>query len=159
MRVSRRSQGKAIWAAGLLPTPVPMEYRFSYVGVQVRNLDRSVDFYCSKLGMVLRRREKVPETGGEWAELVSPGSPLLLELNWYPEGSEHFPNPYRPGNELDHLAFDCDDAAAAFRELVAAGAKPALPPFTEGDSRLAFVEDPDGIWIELSSSIPRDAQP
>ncbi len=136
-----------------------MHYRFAYVGVQVRDLDRSVDFYCSKLGMWLRRREKVPVTGGEWAELMSPGSPQLLELNWYPEGSEHFRDRYLLGNELDHLAFDCDDADAAFRELVDQGVKPALPPFTEGDSRLAFVEDLDGIWIELASPLSRDPQP
>ncbi len=136
-----------------------MRYRFAYVGVQVSDLDRSVDFYCSRLGMWLRKREKVPETGGEWAELTSEGSPQLLELNWYPEGSVHAPDKYRLGNELDHLAFDCDDADAAFHELVAQGVKPALPPFTEGGNRLAFVEDPDGIWIELSSERPADPQP
>lgn len=136
-----------------------MNYRFAYVGVQVRDLDRSVDFYCSRLGMWLGKREKVPETGGEWAELTSKGSPQVLELNWYPEGSPHAPDKYRLGNELDHLAFDCDDADAAFQELVAQGVKPALPPFTEGDFRLAFVEDPDGIWIELSSKRPEDPQP
>lgn len=136
-----------------------MHYSFAYVGVQVRDLDRSVDFYCSLLGMRLRQREKVPETGGEWAELVSLGSPQVLELNWYPEASEHFPDRYRLGNELDHLAFDCDDADAAYRELLAQGVTPALPPFTEGDYRLAFVQDPDGIWIELSSKVFPDPQP
>lgn len=129
----------------------PMRFAFVYVGIQVRDLDRSIDFYRTLLGMELGRREKVPETRGEWAELRSPGSPLLLELNWYPEGSRHFPGPYRHGDELDHLAFDCADADAAYRELVAKGAKPALAPFTEGGSRLAYVEDPDGVWIELSS--------
>ncbi len=136
-----------------------MRCAFSYVGVQARDHDRSVDFYCTRLGMRLRRRERVPETDGEGAEPVSPGSPELLELNGYPEGSEPFPDAYRLGNELDHLAFDCDDADAAYAELVAAGVKPALSPFTEGDSRLAFVEDPDGIRIELSSMAPSEAQP
>jgi glyoxylase I family protein len=136
-----------------------MRYAFSYVGVQVRDLDRSVDFYCALLGMTLHRREKVPETGGEWAELLSPGSPQLLELNWYSEGSPHAPDRYRLGNELDHLAFDCDDADRAYEELVAQGVRPALPPFTEGGTRLAFVQDPDGIWIELSSPVSPDPQP
>ena len=135
-----------------------MRYTFAYVGVQVRDLDRSVAFYRDVLGMAVRRRERVPETSGEWAELVSPGSPLLLELNWYPEGSKHFSGPYRRGNELDHLAFDCEDADAAYRDLVAHGAEPALAPFTEGGTRLAFVRDPDGIWIELASPVPPDPQ-
>ncbi len=133
-----------------------MRFTFAYVGVQVRDLERSLVFYRDALGMVIRRREKVPETRGEWVELTSPGSPLLLELNWYPEESAHFRTPYRNGDELDHLAFDCEDADAAYRELIARGASPALPPFTEGGSRLAFVQDPDGIWIELSS--PADPQ-
>ncbi len=136
-----------------------MRYAFSCGGVQVRDLGRSVDFYRARLGMRLRRRERVPATGGAWAEPVSPGSPQLLELNGYPEGFEHFPDMYRLGNELDHLAFDCDDADAAYAERFAAGVKPALPPFRWGDSRLAFVEDPDGIRIGLSSKAPVEAQP
>lgn len=135
-----------------------MRFRFAYVGIQVRDLDRSIAFYRDGLGMQVRSRETVPETHGEWAELRSPDSPLVLELNWYPEGSKHFRGPYRHGDELDHLAFDCEDADVAYRELVARGAKPALPPFTEGGSRLAFVRDPDGIWIELGSAAALDAQ-
>lgn len=134
-----------------------MRYAFAYVGIQVKDLDRSIAFYRDVLGMEVRRREEVPETHGEWAELQNRGSPQLLELNWYPEGSKHFRGPYRHGDELDHLAFDCEDADTAYRELVARGARPALPPFTEGGSRLAFVRDPDGIWIELASPA-RDAQ-
>ncbi len=134
-----------------VPSLVRMRFAFTYVGVQVRDLDRSLAFYRDVLGMTLGRREKVPETHGEWAELRTPGSPLLLELNWYPEGSKHFKGPYRHGDELDHLSFDCEDADAAYRDLVSRGAKSALPPFTEGGSRLAFVQDPDGIWIEISS--------
>ena len=136
-----------------------MPYRFAYVGIQVRDLDRSIAFYRDLLGMQVSAREKVAETHGEWAELRSPDSPLVLELNWYPEGSRHFRGPYRRGDELDHLAFDCEDADAAYRELMAKGAKPALPPFTEGGSRLAFVKDPDGIWIELGSQAHPHPQP
>lgn len=128
-----------------------MRFTLAYVGVQVRDLDRSIAFYRDRLGMKVVRREKVPETSGEWAELRSEGSPQILELNWYPEGSPHFPGPYRSGHELDHVAFDCEDAAAAYRELVAGGARPALEPFRESDTILAYVEDPDGIWIELAS--------
>jgi lactoylglutathione lyase len=131
-----------------------MRYTFAYVGIQVRDLDRSIAFYRDLLGMEVVRQAMVPETQGAWAELRTPDSSLLLELNWYPEGSRHFAGPYRHGDELDHLAFDCEDADAAYRELVAKGAAPGLAPFTEGGSRLAFVVDPDGVWIELSSNAP-----
>lgn len=128
-----------------------MRYTLRYVGVQVRDMDRSIAFYRDVLGMEAMRRQKVPETGGEWAELRSRGSEQMLELNWYPEGSVHFPGPYRTGDELDHIAFECEDARRAFDELVAKGAKPGLPPFLEGGTWLSYVVDPDGLWIELYS--------
>jgi lactoylglutathione lyase len=131
-----------------------MRYTLSYVGIQVRDLEASIAFYRDVLGMTLHRRERVPETGGEWAELLSEGSPQILELNWYPEGSKFFEGPYHHGDELDHIAFSCDDVRGSYRELVARGAGPGIPPFMEGGSLLAFVQDPDGIWIELSSREP-----
>ena len=127
-----------------------MRFRFVYVGVQVRDLDRSIAFYLENLGMRLRRRSRVPETGGEWAELGSPGSRQVLELNWYPPGSKFFAGPYRNGDELDHIAFECEDVERAYRELLARGVPSGLPPFLEGDTMLAYVRDPDGIWIELT---------
>lgn len=129
-----------------------MRYQMAYVGIQVRDMDGSIRFYTGALGMRLGRRQRVPETGGEWAELRSPGSEQMLELNWYPEGSTFFKGPYRNGDELDHIAFDCDDVQAAYDELVRSGARSGLPPFREGNSILAYVQDPDGVWIELSAA-------
>ena len=126
-----------------------MRYQMAYVGIQVRDMDRSIRFYTASLGMRLGRRQRVPETGGEWAELRSPDSQQMLELNWYPEGSTFFKGPYRNGDELDHIAFECDDVQAAYDELVGSGARSGLPPFREGNTTLAYVQDPDGVWIEL----------
>lgn len=129
-----------------------MRFTHRYVGVQVRDPERSLAFYRDLLGMQVLRREKVAETGGEWIELKSAGSEAILELNWYPEGSRHFPGPYANGDELDHIAFECDDARAAYEGLLKEGARPGLPPFLEGRTWLAYVVDPDGIWIELYSA-------
>ena len=127
-----------------------MRFTLAYVGIQVRNMDRSIAFYRDVLGMQVVRRRHVPETEGEWVELRSAGSQQMLELNWYPEGSKFFSGPYRNGHELDHIAFECDDVEGAYRELLAGGARSGHPPFSEGNGLLAYVEDPDGIWIELS---------
>lgn len=142
-------RGEALIESHLVPAAVPMRYTLSYVGIQVRDMDVSIAFYRDVLGMTVRRRERVPETEGEWAELQSDGSPQTLELNWYPEGSPYFQGPYRNGDELDHVAFACDDVGSAYRELLERGARPGVPPFREGGTILAFVQDPDGIWIEL----------
>ncbi len=136
-----------------------MRYTLGYVGIQVREMKRSIEFYRDVLGMELRSRSKVPETGGEIADLKSAGSEQILELNWYPEKSSHFRGPYRNGDELDHLAFRCEDVAEAYRELIAKGAKPGLPPFLEQGTWLAYVVDPNGIWLELYGKQSSDPQP
>jgi lactoylglutathione lyase len=127
-----------------------MRFQLAYVGIQVRDLARSLSFYQNLLGMEVVRRERVPETGGEWAELRSPGSRSILELNWYPEGSEFFHGPFRNGDELDHIAFECENVERAYRELLDRGAAGGRAPFVEGGTLLAFIKDPDGIWIELT---------
>jgi catechol 2,3-dioxygenase-like lactoylglutathione lyase family enzyme len=37
----------------------------------------------------------------------------------------------------------------AFKAIRAKGVKAALEPFDEMEAPLAFVEDPNGIWVEL----------
>ena len=122
-----------------------MKANFAYTGIEIRDLERSIKFYTENLDMKLVRRSKIPETSGEIAELRSPDGHQLLELNWY---AGH--NRYRSGDELDHLAFDVEDVDKALAQLKAQGVEVAMEPFDEGEGRLAFVKDPDGIWIELT---------
>lgn len=124
-----------------------MKAEFSYTGIGVRDLDLSVSFYMERFGMRLLGRHKIPETRGEIAVLKSPGGDQILELNWYADRKE-----YRNGDEVDHLAFEVPDADEALEELKVSGVEVAMEPFNEGKSRLAFVKDPNGIWIELMST-------
>lgn len=124
--------------------------RFTYTGVRVRDLDRSLDFYTRLMGMRLIGRWKIRETGGEIAALKSPDTPVALELNWYPETSRFF-EPLARGTELDHLNFDCEDVDREVEALRKEGIKVVIEPFDEGDSRLAYIEDPDGVTIQLQS--------
>lgn len=80
--------------------------------------------------------------------LTDPSSKQSLELNWYPKGSRFY-GKYRNGSELDHIGFIVDDAVKWFKLLVKHGAKPAAEPFGDELETLAYVKDPDGIWIEL----------
>ncbi len=118
--------------------------QFDYTGIGVRDLDRSIAFYTEKLGMQLLGRHKIKETDGEIADLKSHNGNQKLELNWYADRKE-YPN----GDEVDHLTFRVPDVNAAFVELRSQGVEVAIEPFNEGNARLAFVKDPDGIWIEL----------
>lgn len=124
-----------------------MDGKFTYTGIRVRDLERSLRFYTEVLGMRKVLRGKMRH-GGVFIHLKSPRSAQLLELNWYPEDNPFY-CPYRKGEELDHLAFWVQDVLGTFRRVVRAGAKPAVAPWREGGYELAYVMDPDGIWIEL----------
>ena len=94
---------------------------------------------------ILRGRMK---HGGIFVHLKSPRSSQQLELNYYPVKTK-FHEKFRPGSELDHLAFWVKNVEKHYTELVARGAEEAVKPFEEGRNELAFIRDPDGIWIEL----------
>lgn len=124
----------------------PRKIRLHYSGIEVRDLRRSLRFYRA-LGLKVIRRGTMSH-GGKWVHLLDPTTKQRLELNWYPKGSRFFEN-YRTGSELDHIGFIVDDAVKWFNLLVRRGAKPAAKPFGDESETLAYVKDPDGIWIEL----------
>ena len=124
-----------------------------YTGVRVRDLDRARRFYTEGLGLRFRRRGRMA-AGGVWEELEDPESHQVLELNLYPDGPA-----YREGDELDHLGFRVHDLDASLARLVGLGAKLRIPPFVEGDTRLAFLSDPDGIWVELFEAVGAEGAP
>ncbi len=136
-----------------------MTLRFTYTGIRVRDMDESIRFYTEVLGMeVVEPVQLTPPTDGKVAELRSPGSAQLLELNWYEPGSRFGPE-YSNGEQLDHLAFECEDVEQVVRELESKGATVRVRSREIGPTegwREAFIEDPNGIWIEL---IPMKVKP
>ena len=121
--------------------------RFKYTGIRVRDLKRSTEFYTQTMGLKVVERGKM-KAGGIFVSLKSKESPQLLELNYYPPETKHYED-YVEGSELDHLAFWCGDVRRSYRKAISGGATSAIEPWDEGSSTLAFVKDPDGIWIEL----------
>ena len=94
---------------------------------------------------ILRGRMK---QGGVFVHLKSPRSSQRLELNYYPVKTK-FHEEFRQGSELDHLVFWVKNVEKHYAKLVARGVAEAVKPFREGRYELAFIKDPDGIWIEL----------
>lgn len=126
--------------------------RFTYTGIRVRDLKRSLQFYKKIMGMreVIRGRMNA---GGVFVQLESQRARSssrrqLLELNYYPPKAKYHER-YDSGSELDHLAFWARDVDEEFKRIVSTGAKVAVKPFSEAGYRLAFVKDHDGIWLEL----------
>jgi catechol 2,3-dioxygenase-like lactoylglutathione lyase family enzyme len=128
--------------------------RLEFVGIRVRNLERSVRFYQRALGLkVIRRGDTRSWGGGLWVLLKDPRSRRMVELNWYPKRSRFY-SPYRAGEALDHLDFTVGTAERAVLEraylrLLKNGAEPTgwSPATTEG--WMASVRDPDGLWITV----------
>jgi lactoylglutathione lyase len=123
-----------------------LQFSYRYTAIRTRDLDRSLEFYVGALGMKLLHRSKTAI--GEFAVVKSDDSQHQLEINYYPEDSPAG-GPYLRGSEADHLAFRVEDVNEAVAYLESKGYPPVLGPETYGDWSVAYVADPDGIWIEL----------
>ena len=123
--------------------------RYLHTMVRVSDEKASLDFYCTKLGMVEIRR--YDSEAGRFTNifLAAPGdadtaadtkAPVLeLTYNWDPED-------YTGGRNFGHLAFETDDIYALCQQLQDGGVTINRPP---RDGRMAFVRSPDGISVEL----------
>ena len=130
-------------------------FAFEYTGIRVRDLDRSIAFYRDVLGMRLARREREPRNRGEYAMMDDPTTGQTLELNWYAADSPVArPYPDQEGEELDHLGFEVSDLDDALRYLAGRDVVPVAGPDRDGGYAVAYVRDPDGIWVEFYQRLP-----
>jgi lactoylglutathione lyase len=116
--------------------------KFLHTMVRVTDIDKSLDFYCRKLGLVETRRfvnDKGRYTLVFVAAPENPDAAIELTYNWDPEN-------YTVGRGFGHLAFEVDDIYATCEHLMQNGVTINRPP---RDGRMAFVKSPDGISIEL----------
>ena len=116
--------------------------KYLHTMVRVSDLEESLDFYCSKLGLVELRRHDVPQGRYTLVFLAAPGdesAQVELTYNWDPET-------YTGGRNFGHLAYAVDDIYAICERLRDQGVTINRPP---RDGRMAFVRSPDGISVEL----------
>ena len=120
--------------------------KFSHTSVTVRDMEESLRFYTQALGLTLERRREIPENRAEIAFVKDPVSGMRIELTWWKEKTE-----LTEGDLLDHLAFEVPELEPALERLRREGAKVVREPYSlqGGSQRIAFVVDPNGIWIEL----------
>lgn len=120
--------------------------RLLHTSVTVRNLEESLRFYTEVMGLEFERRRPIPENHAEIAFLRDPDSGGRIELTYW-EGKSG----YEPGEQLDHLAFQVTDLDGFLAKVRARGVRVAKEPYrlAGGSGRIAFVLDPNEIWIEL----------
>jgi len=126
---------------------ITVKAKLTYVGIRVKDLQSSIDFYTKLLDMKVKSRTKIEQTKGETVSLESDEGGFILELNYY-EKSSPYHTEYVVGEGLDHLAFKVSDLDKALDEARSSGHRTVLEMKADG-GRWAYIEDPNGIWIEL----------
>jgi lactoylglutathione lyase len=124
-----------------------LKAKFTYVGIRVKDMKKSVDFYTKFLGMKDSGHSRIEVTKGDVTFLESEDGSVGIELNHYDSDSP-FNEKYVIGEGLDHLAFGVEDIDVALGLARKLGHKP-LREIKTAKNRWAYVEDPNGIWIEL----------
>jgi lactoylglutathione lyase len=125
--------------------------KFLHTSITVRNMEDSLAFYTEILGLQFERRRTIPENHAEIAFVRDPSSGARVELTHW-EGKDQF----EPGEQLDHLAFEVEDLDRFLLKLRTKGVHVAKEPYrlSGGSSRIAFILDPNDVWIELIEPAP-----
>ncbi len=116
--------------------------KYLHTMVRVSDLEKSLDFYCNKLG--LKETRRVDHEEGRFTLIfVAPEGqeecPLELTYNWDPEA-------YNEGRNFGHVAYEVDDIYETCQQLSDAGVVINRPP---RDGKMAFIRSPDNVSIEL----------
>jgi lactoylglutathione lyase len=116
--------------------------------LRVGDLQRSIDFYTTVLGMSLQRRSENPEYKYSLAFVGYGTNPdhAEIELTY-----NHGVTSYDMGTAFGHIALGVTDVYAACERIKASGGNVTREagPVKGGTTVIAFVTDPDGYKIEL----------
>ena len=123
--------------------------RFLHTMVRVSDLEKSLDFYVNKMGLIETRR--MDHEQGRFTLVFLAASKDLerakaerapeieLTYNWDPED-------YTGGRNFGHLAYKVDNIYEYCQSLMDAGVVINRPP---RDGRMAFIRSPDNISVEI----------
>jgi lactoylglutathione lyase len=125
------------------------DFKFLHAMIRVKDLDRSLRFYCDQLGMQVLRKTDYPEGkftnafigyGGEHDNTV-----VELTYNWDQA------TPYELGTGFGHLALGVKDIHRTCEALRTKNVRIVREPgpMKHGKTVIAFIEDPDGYKVEL----------
>ena len=120
-----------------------MTIKYLHTMVRVNNIEESLHFYCTLLGLVEVRRKEY-EVGKFTLIFLAPPSQedVMLELTYNWGDSEE----YSEGRNFGHLAYEVEDIYEFTQKFLDNGITINRPP---RDGRMAFIRSPDNISIEL----------
>jgi lactoylglutathione lyase len=122
--------------------------RILHTMLRVGDLQRSIDFYTTVLGMKLLRTSDNPEYKYKLAFLGYGSNPEHAELELtYNYGVEQ----YDMGSAYGHIAISADDIYQVCDQVRSKGGNITREPgpVKGGKTVIAFITDPDGYKVEL----------
>jgi lactoylglutathione lyase len=119
-----------------------MGLKYLHTMVRVADLEKSLDFYCDKLGLKELGRFENEEGRFTLLFLAAPGdesAQVELTYNWDAEVLD-------TGRNFGHLAYEVENIYELCEHLEKSGVTINRPP---RDGRMAFVRSPDNVSVEL----------
>ena len=144
--------------------------RAAHLAMTVKNMERTLDFYCNVLEAKSLWRGKAPQRGPQTdtifelhdAEVTVSGVELhgivveFFEFDRPKIEESSFQTTYATGG-WKHLAFEVEDIESKVAELKEKGVTFRQPIQTLGNgTRMVYFNDPDGIMLELNQPSPQD---
>lgn len=125
--------------------------RFLHTSITVRDIDESLKFYTEVIGLEFERRRPIPENHAEIAFVRDPLTDARIELTHWDGKSS-----IDAGEQLDHMAFQVPELDAFLARARSLGVRVAKEPYRlqGGSGRIAFILDPNDVWIELIERPP-----
>jgi lactoylglutathione lyase len=124
---------------------------FVHTSTRTSNVERSIDFYTKHLGMRVMSRREMPKSDAEIAFLQdAEAKGATLELTFYRKQKKFTQADYED-RVFDHLAFTVKNMTETIAAMKKDDVTVTDEPFrlSPNGTLIAFVEDPDGILIEL----------
>lgn len=116
--------------------------KFYHTMIRVKDLDRALDFFINKLGLIETRRKEVPAGKFTLVFLATAIGEPEIELTYNWDQVEE----YTFGRNFGHLAFGVKNIYETCERLMQAGIVINRPP---RDGHMAFIKSPDNQSIEL----------
>ncbi len=125
--------------------------QIDYTMVIVSDMERSIEFYRDKLGILLKFQSP------DWTEFQTGATTLALHgggVRREPKGGNS-----EKGAGTCSIGFNVSDLDKTYEDLKSRGVRFVMPPTPRDDQgiKLAVCVDPDGLPVSFAQYIPRNA--
>ncbi|MGL4852224.1 MAG: VOC family protein [Phocaeicola sp.] len=116
--------------------------RFDHFNINVTNLEKSIEFYQTALGLKEVKRKEAADGAFILVYLADEVGAFMLELTWLRDHTEA----YELGENESHL---CMRLEGDYNEVRAFHKEMGCVCYENEEMGLYFINDPDDYWIEV----------